>query len=369
MANQLSQNFQRLTFHVAMSLLFTAGMSVAHAADTQTGDANTVKTVSEAPKTVSAKTDDAKPADVNPPVDNSANIAPANDVEMKIGAGAEVELADDIADAPVYDPLETFNRHTFLFNDALDRNILQPIARFYNKIMPKPLNQGVHNFFLNLNTFSTIIDDFLQFNFYQMTNDMWRMGINSTIGIGGLFDIATRMNLKYYENDFGMTLHTWGWRNSNYLVLPFYGSYTVRDGFSLPFDFFLFSAYQFIEPPKLRYGLYALSVVDWRASTMKYNDLMDAAALDKYVFVRNAYLQRRAYQLDENEHLGIKDRDAAFAGVNAEDSSTGPGAGSNIDESANVGQPANTDDMRTAKSFNGHVAKPEPSQPAAVSKS
>lgn len=352
MANQVSKNFQRLTFHVAMSLLFATGMSAANAADTTGGAATT----SDAAPAVSTNTDPAV----------STNTVPANDVELKIGAGAEVNLPDDIAEAPVYDPLETFNRHTFAFNDSLDRNILQPVAKFYNKIMPKPLNQGVHNFFLNLNTFSTIIDDFLQFNFYQMTNDMWRMAINSTIGIGGLFDVATRMHLKYYENDFGMTLATWGWRNSNYLVLPFYGSYTIRDGFSLPFDFFLFSAYQFIEPPKLRYGLYALSVVDWRASTMKYNDLMDAAALDKYVFVRNAYLQRRAYQLDQNRHLGVFDRDAAFSGTNTDNSPGGTGAASNIDESENVGQPANTDDLKTARSFNGHIPKPEHSQSAAV---
>lgn len=253
---------------------------------------------------------------------------------------------DDTADVTVQDPYETFNRHTFAFNDALDTHILQPVARFYNKIMPKPLNKGIHNFFLNLNTVSTIADDFLQFNFYQMTNDLWRFTINTTVGIGGLFDVASRMNLKFYENDFGLTLTTWGYRNSNYLVLPFYGSYTVRDGMSLPVDFVLLSAYRYIEPPRLAYGVYAVGVVEWRAQALKYNDLLDAAALDKYVFVRNAYLQRRAFQIEQNRHLGLGDREDGESSIALlEDAPGAPGSAANIDETANIGEPANTDEM------------------------
>lgn len=220
-------------------------------------------------------------------------------------AADDSAVSDEFA---IKDPYETYNRHTFAFNDALDRNILQPVARVYNKLMPKPLNKGIHNFFLNLNTLSTVGDDFLQFNFYQMTNDAWRLVINSTVGIGGLFDVASRMDLKFYENDFGMTLATWGYRKSNYFILPFYGSHTFRDALSLPVDYYALSAYRFISPPRVGYAIYAVSVVDYRAQTLKYNDLLDAAALDKYVFVRNAYMQRRAYQLEENKHLGLRDR-------------------------------------------------------------
>lgn len=262
-------------------------------------------------------------------------------------AAAPAAAVDDSADVTIADPYEKFNRHTFAFNDALDTHILQPVARFYNKIMPKPLNKGIHNFFLNLNTVSTIADDFLQFNFYQMTNDMWRFTINSTIGIGGLFDVASRMNLPFYENDFGMTLATWGYRKSNYLVLPFYGSYTVRDAMSLPVDYYALSAYQYIEPPRLGYAIYALGVVDWRAQTLKYNDLLDAAALDKYVFVRNAYMQRRAFQLEQNRHLGLKERDKSEPVIAvAEDKPGAPGSAANIDETANIGQPATTPEAK-----------------------
>lgn len=384
MTNQLSQKFRQLAVVAAVSGLLVAGTcTTAFAAETaapaSTENTNTTSDIANAPE-VAKTADDTKAAD-DAPVATDPEVAKAADdtkaaddasaatdsSAVNAADAADTSTVDDLPDTEevaVSDPFETYNRHTFAFNDALDRNILQPVSRFYNKIMPKPLNQGVHNFFLNLNTFSTIIDDFLQFNFYQMTNDAWRMAINSTVGIGGLFDIATRMNLKYYENDFGMTLATWGWKQSSYLVLPFYGSYTFRDGFSLPFDFFLFSAYQFIEPPKLRYGLYAVSVIDWRAQTMKYNELLDVAAIDKYVFVRNAYLQRRAYQLDQNRHLGLYDRNAEFSGTNPENSPTGPGAAANIDESANVGQPANTDDLSRATSYDPHRGKPIMTQDA-----
>lgn len=273
---------------------------------------------------------------------------------------SQAALAEDAAPADdtevtIEDPYETYNRHTFAFNDALDTHILQPVARFYNKVMPKPLNKGVHNFFLNLNTLSTVGDDLLQLNIYQATNDFWRLAINSTVGIGGLFDIATRMNLPFYENDFGMTLATWGYRKSNYFILPFYGSYTVRDAMSLPVDYYALSAYRYIRPPSLGYGIYAVSVVDWRAQALKYNDLIDAAALDKYVFVRNAYLQRRAYQLEENRHLGMFERDRQSGKAVSDEQNGAPGSQANIDESANLGKPANTDTPETKELENNQL--------------
>ena len=114
---------------------------------------------------------------------------------------------------------------------------------------------------------------------------------------------------------------------------------------SLPVDYYALSAYRYIRPPSLGYGMYAVSVVSWRAQALEYNDLLDAAALDKYVFVRNAYLQRRAYQLEENRHLGLFDRNtyASSKIVSEEAKPNAPGANANIDESSNIGQPANTE--------------------------
>ncbi len=221
---------------------------------------------------------------------------------------SELPLAAPIAGAS--DPYEKFNRAMFNFNDHLDRWILKPIATLYNKILPTPLNKGIHNVFNNIQTVPTIVNDVLQFNFYQATNDMWRLGINSTIGIGGLFDVATRIHLPAYQNDFGLTLAHWGYKQSNYLVLPFWGPSTPRDGIGMPIDYYAFSVYPWIQPRAVQYGVYALSVVDARAQLLRYQNVMDAAAFDKYVFVRNAYMQRRAFQVQQTFQRDYADQNS-----------------------------------------------------------
>lgn len=202
------------------------------------------------------------------------------------------------------DPYEGFNRAMFTFNDKLDIYLLKPVATFYNKIMPRPLNQGVHNFFNNINTLPTIANDVLQLNLYQAGNDLWRVTINTTVGIGGLFDVASRMNLPFYSNDFGLTLAKWGYKNSNYLVLPFFGSSTIRDGLGLPVDYFAFSVYPYIDPQTARYEVYGLGVVDKRAQLLKVQPVLEEVAFDNYAFMRNAYMQRRAFQIEQNNHRG-----------------------------------------------------------------
>lgn len=206
------------------------------------------------------------------------------------------------------DPLIRFNRAMFSFNDGIDNVVMRPIASFYNKIMPKPLNAGISNFFNNIGELPTIANDILQLHFYQMANDMWRFGINSTLGIGGLFDIASRIDLKYYKNDFGLTLAYWGYTPSTYLVLPFFGPNTFRDGLGIPVDYFAFSIYPYINPESLRYQVFGLGVVDRRAQLLKYQSVMEEAAIDRYVFLRNAYIQNRTYQIEQNKHLGYMDR-------------------------------------------------------------
>jgi phospholipid-binding lipoprotein MlaA len=228
---------------------------------------------------------------------------PISDEEMNTPAQTTAEAIPEVKD-----PLEHFNRSVFSFNDKVDTYILKPIATFYNMIMPKPLNQGVHNFFLNINNLPNIANDILQFNFYQMANDLWRFGVNTTIGIGGLFDIGSRIGLMPYSNDFGLTLAKWGYQNSTYVVLPFFGPYTIRDALGLPVDYYVFSIYPHIHPRRTRYAIYGLGVIDKRAQYLQFQELMDEASIDKYVFTRNAYLQRRAYQIDENHHLSYSDK-------------------------------------------------------------
>lgn len=202
------------------------------------------------------------------------------------------------------DPYEKFNRAMFSFNDNIDTYIMKPVATFYNTIMPRPLNEGVHNFFNNINNLPTIADDLLQANFQQAASDTWRFTINSTIGILGFFDVAERIQLKQYNNDFGLTLAKWGYRDSNYLVLPFWGPSTIRDGIGLPVDYFAFSVYPYIYPDKTRYGIYLLGAVDVRTQLLKYQDVMDVVALDRYTFVRNAYMQKRAYMIKQSDQGG-----------------------------------------------------------------
>lgn len=240
------------------------------------------------------------------PADQPA--APASAATDLSTAGAPADATGQPALDTSKDPSENFNRAMFTFNEKVDDYIARPVGEFYNKIMPKPLNQGIHNFFNNIDTLPTIANDILQVNIYQMANDMWRFGVNTTVGIGGLFDIATRINLQYYVNDFGLTLAAYGYDDSSYLVLPFWGPRTWRDMFGMPVDFFVFSIYPHIKPPSLAWQLYGLSVVDWRAQALRYQNVLEEAAIDKYVFMRDAYMQRRAAQIRENQHLGYDER-------------------------------------------------------------
>lgn len=213
---------------------------------------------------------------------------------------------NDLADLPPLtpDPYERFNRGVFIFNDKIDTYVLKPIATLYNIIMPKPLNLGIHNIFNNINTIPTIINDLLQMHLYQAGSDLWRLAINTTLGIGGLFDVATRLGLEPNSNDFGLTLATWGYRNSNFLVIPFFGPSTIRDGIEIPVDYYAFSIYPYIDNAA-RYGIYGVSIIDRRAQLLKFQSVMEEVAIDKYSFQRNAYLQRRQYQIEQNDCLGV----------------------------------------------------------------
>lgn len=204
---------------------------------------------------------------------------------------------------PINDPYENFNRSIFSFNDVLDTYFLVPVSKFYNKVMPKPLNRGIYNAFSNLNNFPTIGNDLLQGNFYQATSDSWRFFVNSTAGAGGLFDVARNMGLDPNTEDFGLTLARWGYTDSSYLVLPFLGPSTVRDAAGLPVDYFIFSPYNYIEDSRTRYTLYALNIVSKRAQLLQYQDLYNQIALDRYAFIRNAYLQQRSNAIDRNQNL------------------------------------------------------------------
>ena len=239
----------------------------------------------------------AEPAGSSPMLESSSTAAPA---------------------APVDDPYENFNRSIFSFNDTLDTYVLVPVSKVYNKVMPKPLNRGIYNAFSNLNNFPTISNDLLQGNFYQATSDSWRFFINSTAGAAGLFDVARNMGLDPNTEDFGLTLARWGYTDSSYLVLPFLGPSTIRDTAGLPVDYFLFSPYNYVQDSRTRYTLYALNIVSKRAQLLQYQNLYNQIALDRYAFIRNAYLQQRTNAIERNQHLS----DPYFNLTNKKDSSS-----------------------------------------------
>jgi phospholipid-binding lipoprotein MlaA len=216
---------------------------------------------------------------------------------------SQLATANDTATV-IHDPYERFNRVMFNVNDFIDHAALKPLGTLYKAIVPKPLSKGVSNFFANFYTIPTVINDFLQGNFYQTTSDAWRFTINTTIGLLGFIDAASYMGLEPNTEDFGLTLAQWGYKSSNYLVLPIFGSSTIRDGvFGLPVYYFM-TPYAYISPMSVSYGIYAVDLTSRRAELLNYQSVFDQVMLDKYSFMRDAYLQRRAYQIERNTELG-----------------------------------------------------------------
>lgn len=200
------------------------------------------------------------------------------------------------------DPYELVNRKIFKFNVMLDSTVLRPIAVGYQAITPSILNKGITNFFHNLHELSNIANDALQGKFFFALSDAWRFVINSTVGIGGLFDVATPSGLSEHKQDFGVTLARWGYKNSAFIMLPFFGPSTVRDAASMPIDHYALSYWPYIDDDTTYYSLYALKSIDYRASLLPADQLI-RQSFDPYVFVRNAYLQKRRYLLNKRlEH-------------------------------------------------------------------
>lgn len=193
------------------------------------------------------------------------------------------------------DPWEGFNRGVYEFNDTVDRYALKPVAQAYDFVMPDPAQNCIHNIFSNLGDVWSGINSMLQGRGVDFINTMGRVLLNTTMGVGGCFDIASTTGANKIPNDFGVTLGAWGFEQGPYLVLPLLGSSSVRDGVGRGVDFAgnIVSATQ-IDNVRLRNSLLGLEVVDTRASLLDATDTVDRTALDPYSFVRDAYLQRRA---------------------------------------------------------------------------
>ncbi len=195
-----------------------------------------------------------------------------------------------------HDPWERFNRGMYKFNNAADKAVLKPVAKAYRKITPDPVEKGVSNVFSNIGDIQVIINDLLQFKPKQFLSDTGRFLINSTIGLFGIFDVATPIGLKKHREDFGQTLGRWGINSGPYLVLPLLGPSSARDGVGVVVDY-QYEPLNEIDDRSKRNALYLLDFVNQRAQLLEAGDILDEAAFDPYIFLREAYLQRRRSQV------------------------------------------------------------------------
>ena len=250
-----------------------------------------------------------------PPIDPASIDAPASATDVATasegedvfaaiyGQGAYDPVADPTLPAPAqsptaYDPWEKFNRKVHAFNNVVDRAVARPLARVYVAAVPRPVRLGVGNFFDNLRQPLTMVNQLLQGRPRDATQTFGRFLLNSTVGIGGIFDPASDLKMKRRSEDFGQTLGTWGWRRSRYIELPFFGPRTVRDVLGMAGDMPLSPVRQ-IEDDKTRIFLQGLNLVDTRAQLLSLDSLREGA-VDDYALVRDSWLQRRNYQIESH---------------------------------------------------------------------
>ncbi len=211
-----------------------------------------------------------------------------------VGLGAQTALAAD--------PWEKLNRPIFSFNDWTDRHVLRPVAKGYTKVVPRLLRRGIGNVFDNVGTPAIAINQLLQGKPRASLSDTGRFLVNTTLGLGGLLDVATEVGLAEHEEDFGQTFGVWGLGGGNYVMIPFRGSSNVRDTAGLVLDT-VFNPLRLISPVETRTAVVALSVVDLRAELLSVDQLVVG---ERYVFFRDAYGQRRDFLIAD----GILDDDA-----------------------------------------------------------
>lgn len=204
------------------------------------------------------------------------------------------------------DPIEGFNRAMFAFNDGLDTVLIKPVAKGYDAVLPAPVRTGVTNFFGNIADLFIGVNNLLQGKPDQALSDFGRVVINSTIGILGLFDVATEAGLEKHEEDFGQTFGRWGVGDGAYVVIPFFGPRTVRDTVGLVLDVKADPVAN-LSDVATRNSLLALRVIDNRADLLPADKVIEEAALDKYSYIRDGYLQRRRNLI----HDGNPPRDLA----------------------------------------------------------
>ena len=212
------------------------------------------------------------------------------------------------------DPFERINRHVFGFNDRVDRYVLKPVAKGYVAAVPLAFRLCIRSGFSNLGEIRNAVNDLLQVKPAGAATDTGRLVINSTLGVAGCFDVASRMGLDRRTQDFGLTLARWGVGTGPYLVLPILGPSDARDGIGLVPDNYL-SPVSYVTPMHDRYILLGAQLIDARARLLDASDLLDQAALDRYQFTRDAYFQlRRNLQYEGNPPAPVEEDESGESG-------------------------------------------------------
>lgn len=198
-----------------------------------------------------------------------------------------------------HDPWEPFNRSVFEFNEGLDAYVLKPVVAGYRFVLPEFVRDGIYNFFSNYSDIYTALQNLLQGKPDYAFSDLMRVVVNTTMGLGGLIDLATPGGLEKHKEDWGQTFGVWGVPSGPYVVLPFFGPSNVRDTFGTVADLESDYLFRLLPDVALRNSLTGLRVVNARNTYYEAGDLLDGAAIDKYSFMRDAYIQRRQYQINE----------------------------------------------------------------------
>ena len=219
---------------------------------------------------------------------------------LAVAAAAAGLLGGCATSGSAKDPIEGFNRAMFGFNEGLDQIVIKPVAQGYEAILPSPIRTGVTNFFSNIADVFIGVNNLLQGKPGAAASDGGRFLVNTTVGVLGIFDVASQMGLEKHDEDFGQTFGRWGMGDGAYVVLPFFGPRTVRDAVGLGFDVYVDPVANVDHVPT-RNTLLVTRIVSDRSDLLKADKIIEEAALDKYSYIRDAYLQRRRSLIHDGE--------------------------------------------------------------------
>lgn len=210
----------------------------------------------------------------------------------RLGCLAVVLLGGCATTSSPQDPFEPFNRGVYKFNERVDKAVLRPTARAYRTVVPSFVRQSVSNVFSNVGDVRVVLNNTLQGKFKTAYSDFGRVAINSTLGVLGLFDIATEAGIEKHQEDFGQTLGWWGFPDGPFIMLPLFGPSSARDAGGFAVDYFT-DPITYVDPSRAHNQLMLGRLINRRAELLDAKQVLDAAALDGYQFTRDAYLQRR----------------------------------------------------------------------------